>query len=449
MTNEHITAELLELFSLGKLGPDDHERVKVHLSSCVSCRNLVSNACEENREMGSMKAIGGDEPAGSRYEGILTKVFESIREESFALDLQRGSASSLVRELENLDFNQQRLMVSNSARFHLWGFAEELLVLADATKSEDPTRSEQFAALAFEVAENLTAPGFRERVLNDLRAESWAYMANARRIRSDLQSAGEAFQVAESYLSIGTGDLMELARLFDLKSSLARANRDFSGAGELLDRAIGLYRDGGDRHLEGKALINKARLLFEGGDICKSVDVMLRAGDLLDRERDPWTAFLHKWNLVAYLNEANRPREAHNLLPEVRALAREHGNRLDRLRVLWVEGLVCSSLGQVEMAEEALKQVREGFIDAGIGYDVALVSLDLAALYLEQGRTAEVKTLGAETIPQFLARNIDREALAAIALFQEAARRERATLALVRDTAERIKTARSRPDRPD
>jgi len=165
---------------------------------------------------------------------------------------------------------------------------------------------------------------------------------------------------------------------------------------------------------------------------------------LLETQNEPWLNFVAKVGWAYYLDDSGRASEAQALIPELRQLARQHGNRFDRLRVLWTEGRIWRSLGHVELAEEALKQVRAGFVDAEIGYDVALVSLDLAALYLGTGRIAEVKELAAEMLPQFAARQIHREALAAIALFEQAARKERATLALVQEISSKVKDASTR-----
>jgi hypothetical protein len=44
---------------------------------------------------------------------------------------------------------------------------------------------------------------------------------------------------------------------------------------------------------------------------------------------------------------------------------------------------------------------RDGFLTEDIPYETALVSLDLAQLYAEQGRTAELKRLSAELVPIF------------------------------------------------
>ena len=51
-------------------------------------------------------------------------------------------------------------------------------------------------------------------------------------------------------------------------------------------------------------------------------------------------------------------------------------------------------------------------------------SLDLAVLYLRLGRRAEVRRLAEEILPLFKAQDVHREALAALTLFQEAARQD-------------------------
>jgi hypothetical protein len=85
-------------------------------------------------------------------------------------------------------------------------------------------------------------------------------------------------------------------------------------------------------------------------------------------------------------------------------------------------------------------------VAAGIGYDVALVSLDLAALYLDSGRTDEVRELAAESVPLFASRGVHRELMMAWSLFREAAERDAVTLGLVKEVASRIRHAQPRPN---
>ena len=73
------------------------------------------------------------------------------------------------------------------------------------------------------------------------------------------------------------------------------------------------------------------------------------------------------------------------------------------------------------------------------------MTLDLAHLYLEAGRAAEVRTLAAEMLDVFLSRDIHRQALAALAVFQKAAELDNATPGLVQEISSYLVRARKNP----
>jgi hypothetical protein len=127
--------------------------------------------------------------------------------------------------------------------------------------------------------------------------------------------------------------------------------------------------------------------------------------------------------------------EAADLLPALRDLAAAQGSALDHLRLRWVEGRIAAGLGDLTQARHLLAGVRRTFLDDRNPYEAALATLDLVIPYLEEGNTAEVKNLADDMVTVFRDHNISREALAALLLFQEAARRETATAALARETA--------------
>jgi hypothetical protein len=77
-------------------------------------------------------------------------------------------------------------------------------------------------------------------------------------------------------------------------------------------------------------------------------------------------------------------------------------------------------------------EVQREFTRLELPYDAALVSLELAVLYLEDGRTAEVRELALEMAWIFKIQKIAREALAALRLFCDAAARDAATVDLAR-----------------
>ena len=117
-----------------------------------------------------------------------------------------------------------------------------------------------------------------------------------------------------------------------------------------------------------------------------------------------------------------------------------------QLRLIWLRGKIALGQGEAQAAEHAFLTARDGFIREGNGYDAAMVSIeDLALFYLREGRTADVKRLAEEIGPIFAAQDVHREAVAALMLFQEAARQETLTVKEVREYVRYLREARTDP----
>ncbi|HSL83859.1 MAG TPA: hypothetical protein VLF66_13880, partial [Thermoanaerobaculia bacterium] len=212
-----------------------------------------------------------------------------------------------------------------------------------------------------------------------------------------------------------------------------------------VDRAIEIFREAGDHHAEGRALIKKSTILHEKGDAEAALPLLDRAASLVDPGREPRLLLMVKQNLVLFLSELGEAMEARKLLPEARKLAMEVGGGLDRLRVLWIEGTVHRKLGQAGLAEAALRRSMTGFTEAGIGFDAALAALELAVLYLETGRRSDARNLAVEMIPIFAANDVHREALAALVVVQKAMEQDAVNLGLVQEAASFLRRARRNP----
>jgi hypothetical protein len=109
--------------------------------------------------------------------------------------------------------------------------------------------------------------------------------------------------------------------------------------------------------------------------------------------------------------------------------------------VLWCGGRIAAAAGPAAAAEASFRQAREGFIAEGMGYETALVSLDLACLLAEEGRLPEVRQLAAEMLPVFESRDVAAEAHAALYLFAQAAWSEGVTQELVAEVRRRVAAA--------
>ena len=99
----------------------------------------------------------------------------------------------------------------------------------------------------------------------------------------------------------------------------------------------------------------------------------------------------------------------------------------------------------MEKAVADLEWVAEELVARAIAFDASRACLDLAELYLRQGRTADVKRLSRQMVAVFRAQQVHREALAAVILFQEAAEQERATVELARRLAAYLRRAQHNP----
>jgi hypothetical protein len=135
--------------------------------------------------------------------------------------------------------------------------------------------------------------------------------------------------------------------------------------------------------------------------------------------------------------------EALRLLENARPLYHQVGDQMGLLRLRWLEGKIASALGHFSEAESFLRGVQKDLIARELGYDAALLSLDLAAIYARQGRGPEMRRLAEEMLPIFRSRDIHREAIAALFVFQKAAEMERVTLGLIRDVTGYLKESRA------
>lgn len=220
-----------------------------------------------------------------------------------------------------------------------------------------------------------------------------------------------------------------------MAASVYRAGRQFDRACRLLDRAYETYLELDERHLAGRTLISKGSAKGLGGDTREGIALLFEGMRLLDRERDPELLLVGIHNLIAFHVDDGQFVEGRDLIRAHADLYRQHATVFARLRLRWVEGRIAAGLGEPGEAEAAFLEARAGFAEHRLAYVEALISLDLAALWLAQGRTAEIGALLAEVLGTFCALGIRREAIAVVLMLEEAANAERLTVALVGSAA--------------
>jgi tetratricopeptide (TPR) repeat protein len=355
---------------------------------------------------------------------------------------ERSEAQGLIIELRKHPRERQLVVVRNHPRFQTWGVLEGLLEESRKETLGNPDLGEELALLAAAVAEHLDSCRYGAEAIEDLKARSWAYIGNARRIRFELREAAEAFDRSLVHLRRGTREPWEHAVWMDLKASLLRAQRRFDDSMRLLKRALVLFLAVGDRHRAGRVLINMDNVFHREGHPEKGIPLLYKALELIDPEQEPHILFMAKHNLIDDLAEAGRCMEARRLLARARPLYQRFDGPFVRNRCRWTEGKIARGFGQMKKAEALLETARSGFLEDDAAYEAALVSLELAGLYATQGKTTDIKRLAEGMVSIFSSRQIHREALAALALWKQAVEAEEAGAELAAWAAAEIKRAR-------
>ncbi len=426
-----------------RFGPGEERIFAEHLIE--GCEQCMAQAAELHHA--SRRPIQGhtESHEPSEYgDAVLRAIRTSLSAKDTAA-LQRAEAPELLKELHRFPAERRQIVICNSPRFHHFGLCELLLERSEEEWFRSATTARNEAELAVAVAENLEAGKHDIRVISDLRAKSWACLGNANRILSDFRTAEANFRDAVDHLEKGTGSPSETTFLGESRVALYLAQRKYEKADAIADEMARVYRQIGDSHLLGRILIRKGTSRLHQGKNETAIRLLVQGLRLVDQQRDPRLFLVGQHNLLFLQVEEGRLDGVQELLKKVRAGYTRFEDRLSLIRLRWVEGKIALKEGDRYTAEMHLNEARQRFLEEGIGYDTALVSMELAMIYAEQGRNSELKVLAAAMVPIFQSRDIHEEALAALVLFHQAAESEAVTLTLVGRLARYLEKAQSQP----
>lgn len=423
----------LRRFAAGDASRTERRRVMNHLlAGCGRCRGALR---------GSFQLIDdGDQLAPS-----MSRVLANVADYARRLDVERANAAEQWEDFRKHPPARQWTLLRNSARFDTWAFCERLLAAGFDALYDDPHGALELNRMALLVGERLDTVLYRESGKADILALTWGRIANALRATSDLSGAEAALATAAEYMAQGSGEPLTEAEHLYFKASILRARRRLPEAAAAIRRSRRIYRLVGDPHLEGRSLLCESAIHDLNGDLTKAEATTRKALAQIEPERDPRLAFAVRHNLIWNLMTLGRAEEAKAELDQLRPLYFQSGDRMNLLRLGWMEGRILRLLGRMDAAEAALRESHLGFVEAQIPYEAASVALDLAVVLFERGRIQELKGLAADLVAVFRGLGVGREALAALAMFESAAQAEIVTLGLISKLSQFLTRARSEP----
>jgi len=454
---EHLRIEDIRELIEGEAVSTEWSERMLHLRFCEECRQEMRERFPAQaprlveRLFPWLRAATPDVdgPANTSW-----KRWEKLPEEDLraALACQRALAQEeeeaveLWRRFRDHDEAQWTLLISNHPRFQTFGMVRLLLRRARASWRSNPRRAETLTRAALGIFDHFPWDRYHRLQVEQTHALAWGYLANALRGQGRLKEADSALSRADALLP-AEFSLLEQAWIKRFHASLLRDQRYFARALQAARQSKRLFRKLRDPEAPWLVLL-EAFVQGECGELEES-ETLIR--HLL--QQAPVTRlssevhFLAIQHLTVTLALQGRGLEARQRLRELEQRADEFPEPLSQARLVWTRGLVFDALAQWPRAAECYRQARRVFVGWHNAYDVALVSLDLAAVELEQGHTAEAAKLASEMLPIFQSLKIERETLAALRLLAQAVRQGEGTVSAVREAAWRLRAPGRSADR--
>jgi tetratricopeptide (TPR) repeat protein len=432
----HLSEGELNRFVHGGLEPAECRRVVRHLAGgCQPCRKRLMPFMDVLFQPNGLDELAGgavvdfydsalDAAAtrARRYESRWRKESKQLEK---ALEAARGQV--MERPMEELFVCEEILALRGRT------LVEALLRLSFEERYRNPHRMLFLAYIASSTAGLLKPEEHGGPALAaDFQALTWAELANAYRVNDQHDRAEGALAEAASLLDRGTRDLLLLARVLDIQASLRSDQRRLGEALTLLEIAHNLYRDAGDRHLAGRVLIKQGIASRYNGQPREAVCLLREGLELLDCEKDPQLTAVGQQSLIDALADCREFREARQLLLSSGLRQAFAADPLNLLKLRWVEGKILAGRGRLGRAERVLEEVREELHDRGREYDAALVGLELAAVWLQQGKMAEVREVVEETVEALRELGVVQEGFKAALSLRLACEQRQATVGLFR-----------------
>jgi len=347
-------------------------------------------------------------------------------------------ADALWATLRPLDPQSQRQRIR--ALRHLRTDLAELLFEKSRTEGRD---NRQYGVHIAELAVECLYPG--GRALDDvdpaelatLRAQAWAWLANAHRLAADLLEAERTVGVACRTLpESAPGE--KAAEVLELLSTLRYSQGRLDEALEAVEQAESRIKDLRLPVQSARLLTQRATLALDLGRPEETIRDATAALWLLTREPHAYLELANYHRLIAAFLQVDRFRDAVSLIPAGRRLANEVGGGYPGRQQGWLEGLVFLALSAFPEAQEALDLALDEFMNAGESFTAALITLDLAVLYAEGGDTAKALQACSRALPLLQAFGAHREAMRAVKILHDLTNRRVLQKEQLRDLRNRL-----------
>ena len=348
--------------------------------------------------------------------------------------------NKLLREAA--EFPDRILNLERFWKLELW---PHYLRRCDDILFEDPRQGLAFSKPAPGLAEKI-AERHSETSRPDLLLLGHAYLGTAYRRNDDYAQAEASFNEASQYehkasLTARAEYLRRLAylRLFQMDPECF----------PIIEEAIAIHKRGNlvNRHPLGECLICRGRAFVMFGQYGKSFDDYSAALNHVSIKVDPKPYYCAVHSLAFWAADFGTQEQLETARENLTAALGmlKWGKSYARLKLRWLIAVIDTRLGTDARAELAYREVREELAQMGLGYEVGMISIDLAMLYLVQDQQDRMTEVLEETAALFQSLGVEEKAQDTMEILQRA---ESVDRKLLKNVRERFSKEIVHPSRP-
>ncbi len=338
------------------------------------------------------------------------------------------SEEHIKRLVRELDLPEQADLVILRSKYWTPTFCWRYFERCDDLIFDDAHAGLQAAEVAPELVELVCKFSRDTEPRASLRLRALCVLGSAYRATGDLEQAEQVYRRACFLIkreSVPEGDRANL--LFRIGRLRSVQNR-MEEALQLADESVGAYRRSSEevrqRYL-GEALVMRGTCHYEiAGQSAAAVKDWSEALSCTDPKTQPRVHYVASHNLVCTLVERTvDPRSlsiVESYMSQARKFLSKRPRSVQKLRLVWLQGMIMIRFGSTRRGEAALASARKGFIEMQAPFDMAMVSLELGR-YLHRSRQfTKLRSLAVQTLQLFQAQCRDRRASQALAHWSQA-----------------------------
>ncbi|MCP3959940.1 MAG: hypothetical protein GY719_19010 [bacterium] len=289
-----------------------------------------------------------------------------------------------------------------------------------------------------------------QRIHRELRVRSNAVYGGALRGAGTLDEAEAAFQTALQICEREDVPTLEESNLHHRLAVLRITQRKFDEAFELCRGAIKTYRT--QRHDEylGEALVIQGIAFSQSSQFAEAI---LHFGEALQLTKNKNTRTYHSAIHCLALaftktDDDGAVKSALRWIREAKRRLRNHRRSLPKHKLTWIEGMIYVKVCLERHGERLFWRAREGFLDVGAPFELALVGLSLSEVLCRQERWGDLKELAADTFGRFRLLSADTESIAVLSLWMDAVRAQKLEDQVIADVRQKLERRMRRQPLP-